>query len=713
VSWLAAVALMLGLTLQGRAQGIDQINSLKLVPADASFYSSTLRMKEQLDIVLASKAWAKLVSLPAVQQGLQMAHMQMQNNPQAGMAMQMLEQPENKQLVKLLGDMVSQEVFVYGDSSWGTFIRILTESNSSMQFAPLQNMLAGGNPSEGQADQFRGMLRSLMKYKADLHLPTLAVGFRVADEAAAKAQMARLEAMIKGLPFPEEHPMRKMVTMKTIDGGKFVTVEADGSMVPWDQIPMDKIEETPGEFKPLIDHLRGQKIKIALGYNKGFMFFLLGDSLKYLEKLGAGANLGSQPELKPLLANAEKRITSVSYVSKQFRAAAASGNMQSFDTLMAVAKQGLEKLDLTVDQKARISKDLEELAQGVDKSMPKYAGALSFSYLTSRGSEGYSYDWMASALDASKPLTLLDHVGATPIFAAVARTKSSAGDYDKMEKVASKLYQYGIEIGLPKVPEEQRPHVKLAIEKLVPIAKKFWKTTRDSFIPGFADEQIGFVVDGQLSVSRLHLSMPAFPKAMPLPELAILLGVSDAKLVKRAFTEYRAELNELFAAIRELNPMAPEIHFPEAKSIELKNGVAYSFPIFGQLGVDPQIMPAAGLGEKVAVLALSPDHVGRLLGVQPLKVDGGPLSDLKKPRGAATAFNSVSLLSMIEPWIEFAITKAQEAQGGEANPQMVKAIMDQAKVVFQVLKCFKGNTSSTYIEGDAVVTHFESVVKDI
>ena len=68
---------------------------------------------------------------------------------------------------------------------------------------------------------------------------------------------------------------------------------------------------------------------------------------------------------------------------------------------------------------------------------------------------------------------------------------------------------------------------------------------------------------------------------------------------------------------------------------------------------------------------------------------------------------------MLEPWTEFAIVKAQEANGGEANPQVVKAIMEQVKVVFQVLKVFKGSTSSTYMEGDAVVTHSESVVKDI
>jgi hypothetical protein len=131
VTRLAAIALIFGLALESRAQGIDQISSLKLVPADASFYSVSLRMKEQLDIVLKSNAWAKLKSLPAVQQGLQFVHAQMQSNPQAGMAMGMLEQPENKQLLKLLGDMISSEVFIYGDNAWGPVVKAMTEANSA------------------------------------------------------------------------------------------------------------------------------------------------------------------------------------------------------------------------------------------------------------------------------------------------------------------------------------------------------------------------------------------------------------------------------------------------------------------------------------------------------------------------------------------------------------------------------------------------------
>src|SRR5215813_4367603 len=44
-------------------------NSLDWVPADSVFYSASLRLHEQLDIVAKSKAWDKLKNLPVVQMG--------------------------------------------------------------------------------------------------------------------------------------------------------------------------------------------------------------------------------------------------------------------------------------------------------------------------------------------------------------------------------------------------------------------------------------------------------------------------------------------------------------------------------------------------------------------------------------------------------------------------------------------------------------------
>jgi hypothetical protein len=48
-------------------------NSLDLVPADAAFYSASLRLREQFDIITKSNAWAKLKNLPSVQMAWQLA----------------------------------------------------------------------------------------------------------------------------------------------------------------------------------------------------------------------------------------------------------------------------------------------------------------------------------------------------------------------------------------------------------------------------------------------------------------------------------------------------------------------------------------------------------------------------------------------------------------------------------------------------------------
>src|SRR5207244_2684188 len=93
--------------------------SLRWVPADAAFYSAMLRNREQLDAVLRSRAWARLKSLPAVQMGLQLLQAQQaQPAPQVAPFLEIYQKPENQQLVALLGDMFSEEVFSYGGANF-------------------------------------------------------------------------------------------------------------------------------------------------------------------------------------------------------------------------------------------------------------------------------------------------------------------------------------------------------------------------------------------------------------------------------------------------------------------------------------------------------------------------------------------------------------------------------------------------------------------
>lgn len=125
------------------ARAADEIktdaNSLSKVPADASFYSANLRNREQVELLIKSNAWKVLHSLPLVKEGIAKATAELtkEDGPLA-MYKKFTEVPENKELVDLLLDAVSHEVFLYGGKGWDDFFVLLMQVNSAQQFGPLR-----------------------------------------------------------------------------------------------------------------------------------------------------------------------------------------------------------------------------------------------------------------------------------------------------------------------------------------------------------------------------------------------------------------------------------------------------------------------------------------------------------------------------------------------------------------------------------------------
>ncbi len=68
---LAVAAFLLAASVQAPARAAQSVASLDVVPADAAFYSALLRNREQYDAIVNSKAFAKIMELPYVKQGLQ------------------------------------------------------------------------------------------------------------------------------------------------------------------------------------------------------------------------------------------------------------------------------------------------------------------------------------------------------------------------------------------------------------------------------------------------------------------------------------------------------------------------------------------------------------------------------------------------------------------------------------------------------------------
>jgi hypothetical protein len=356
------------------------------------------------------------------------------------------------------------------------------------------------------------------------------------------------------------------------------------------------------------------------------------------------------------------------------------------------------------------------------KDAPAYGAEVSFAYLTGRGTESFLYDYTKDLeLDGSKPLTLLNHLGGNPILAAVARQKTSPEAYKTLVKGMKTLYGHAEDVLLGKLEKEQREVYEKVSKEVFPLLKRLDEVTGTMFLPALADGQIGFLLDGKWKSKQWQKDLPPLPNAMPLPELAIVLGVSDADLLRKAMSAYRKLVNDAIAKARELIPRAdiPDFQVPEPETREGKGGDLYSYPLPPQWGVDPQVVPTAGLSKKVAVLTLSHAGAERVLESKPLAVKGGPLADLDKPRAAAAYLDWPALVDLLAPWAETALmmVPAQQLAPGAPDEESAKkaqmAILGQVRTVIRVLKVIRGSTSSTAFEGGAWVTHGETIIRDL
>ena len=74
---VAALVCMVAATLPARAGDLADLDtSLKLVPKSAAFYSSSMRLGEQIEIAAGSRAWARLKAMPSVKEAFDLYEQQ-------------------------------------------------------------------------------------------------------------------------------------------------------------------------------------------------------------------------------------------------------------------------------------------------------------------------------------------------------------------------------------------------------------------------------------------------------------------------------------------------------------------------------------------------------------------------------------------------------------------------------------------------------------
>src|SRR5262249_10917700 len=143
---------------------------------------------------------------------------------------------------------------------------------------------------------------------------------------------------------------------------------------------------------------------------------------------------------------------------------------------------------------------------------------------------------------------------------------------------------------------------------VLPLLQRLDDTTTKLLIPALRDSGVGFVLDAKWSSKQWLANMPKMDKPLPMLELGLMIGISDAKKFEAALKDYRVTLNELYEKAREASPVKdniPEFKLPAPETEKSSNGTLMWWPIPEDTGLDKQFLPTIGVGKDVAVLTFS------------------------------------------------------------------------------------------------------------
>ncbi|WP_428304709.1 hypothetical protein [Lacipirellula sp.] len=720
-----SAALAAGLMLAAptfAADDEDYGNSLDWAPASASVYTSSLRIKEQIDVIAESNAWKKLIEIPSVAMGWQMAQMQI-NNPDGPAAMfwQLMELPENQQLAKLLGEMFSEEVVFIAGEDFPKFMELLSIVQGSRLAPMIEAINAGGGHIDPNEARVRAVADAIAEDPELLAIPDMLMAFKVKDNAAGETQLKRLEVVVKMALKNSEAEVE--FKRETINDVEYLVLNLDGSSIPWPEEKPAGLQIDEETYDSLKEIISDKKVAVALGVWNGYVVLSIGESTEQLATLGDEDNdlLVETDSFEPLLPHLEEEegdLVGVQYISEgvmkaqMLSAADLDDAAEELGTLLEASD------DIDDELKGELSEDIVELADDLKPYLPKPGDVAGCTLKTEEGFETFTYNWAENTrLDGSLPLELTNHVGGNPVFAFVGRGVNDPEAYALLAKWVGKGIEYFEGYGLAEMDEEDRAQAEKVLEVVKPLLVKIDEATREHLIPALEDGQGGFVLDADITSKKWQGEMPESFVELPMAEVALVFGVSDADELKEAGKAYWSIAQEAVEAFKEFDEseVPEDFELPEPEETEASDGSIFTWAAPSEAKLDDQIALAIGVGEHVATISSSPELAERILTETPWK--SFPVGSADEPRAVVVGFDFPALIDAITPWVDYGIrssVEGEEAAGSEPEEGSQSGeIISQVHTGLEVLKCFRGVWSETVKEDDAWMTHTISNFEDL
>ena len=703
-----------------QATSVRNSTSLAFVPDDVAFYSSSLRTKEQLDVLLRSRAFARIKQHPLVQMGLAQIEAQWESGemPQVAMAKHLLSQPENQELVAVLQDAVSTEIFVVGDKNINTTMQILMQLSQSINSIRIKAAVGGRSQEEVIKQEVLKMASSAAD---QLAMPGWMIGLKLSDAARAKRQLDRIEQLVNGQLQQAPPEIAKRFSRDTIGKGEFLTVSLDGSMVPWHEIPLEGLEDSDrAQIDKLIEKGKKLTATISLGVINDYLVLSIGESTDNLKNLGQGKLLVDRMELAPLKKFANKPLTSIGYVSDTFMKAVMDQSRsmnQSMDMLRSALDLAGDE-NLPADVKAELKTDIDELSKDLQRYVVTPGAVAGFSWMKPTGYEAYSYNYMKYPRQTrDKPLTVLAHTGVQPLLVAAGHNGARIEDYELMVKWAKRADYYVNKLAIPQMDEEDLAEFKEAKKRFMPLIKRFDANIRENIFPAFNNGEFAFVMDGKAKSNTWHAALPPADKALPMLEFAMVWGINDIGKVDRSIATLFGILDDAITQWNEMVPnegdRIPLKSFPRPDQDDIETGTLYSYAIPAESGLDPRIAPNWGMSPQTFVMSLMPETTKRLMPKSRSAAFFGPLADSSRPLTGAFYMDFKGLIDTIHPWVDYGVMLSMGGADPDELEQRVQMIKSSVDFGVEILSCFKGVSAAMYQEGGAMVTHSESLFEDL
>jgi hypothetical protein len=302
---------------------------------------------------------------------------------------------------------------------------------------------------------------------------------------------------------------------------------------------------------------------VALGVTDEFLLLSIGESTDHLEKIGHGPLLADSTAIKRLEKHADQRVVAIQYISKAFATSLGSAN-QTMDDIVSAAGQALEKAEVSDEQRKQLIDDIRGL--NLARYMPEPGDTSAVGFLTERGYEGFQYtDGKRPMMDSSKPLTILSHVGGSPLLLVASRSKQNIQDYEAAIDWLKKTTAHVEKIAEEKSEPEEWAKYQEIRKRAIVLLERLDKANREHLYPALADGQGAFLLDLEAKSKQWFNKMPESPKALPMFELAFVASVSDAERLRQGVAAYVDVAVETYKLVKEFNPKEmPELNCPRS-----------------------------------------------------------------------------------------------------------------------------------------------------